>query len=61
MFGACENHEEHEQEMDIEEGHASTHNTQIDPSVQAVSALTSVMESMAITDVKDISMVSDEE
>ena len=47
--------------MDIEEGNASTHNAQIDSSFQAVSALTSVIKSMAITDVKDISMASDEE
>ena len=61
MFCACENHDVHEQEMDIEEEEASIHNTQVDLSVQAVSALTSVMESMAITDVEDISMASDEE
>ena len=59
MFSACENHE-HEQEMDMEEGEASIHNTQVDSSVQAVSALTLVMESMAITD-EDISVASDEE
>ena len=60
-FGACDNHSDHGQGMDIENGGASIHNTQVDSSIQAVSALTSVMETMAITDVEDVSMISDEE
>ena len=61
MFGACVGHDHQDHEMEFEEDHMSTHSTQIDPNVQAVSALASVMEHMAITDFEDVRMVSDEE
>ena len=60
-FGACDNYGDHGQNMDIEDGGASIHNTRVNSNFQAISALTSVMESMAITDVENISMASDEE
>ena len=59
MFGACEGHEHSDHDMSFEEEDTGCYSNQVNPNVEAISALASVMETMAIGDFENASMVSD--